>query len=174
MIPRLLHYSDQYITAVETVEQRHDAHLPFKPRGLWVTTPGEDDWPSWCWAESFHTERLTHATEVILAPTARILHLDTPELIQGFHALHAKSLDDSKPELAFSHGMAVDWEAVGRDYDGILIMPYQWSLRLDPDVQWYYPWDCNSGCIWNAGAVARLVPVIPQIAFDKTNAQCQR
>lgn len=166
---RLIHYSNAHIDAVLTTPQERNTAPAWKPRGLWVTSPGEDDWPSWCRAEDFHTDHLTHATEVILAPTANILHLDGEDVIRGFHALYAQSLDDARPEMAFSHGMAVDWPAVAESYDGILIIPYVWSLRLDRDVKWYYPWDCNSGCIWNARAVAELRPLIPALGTPGRN-----
>lgn len=55
---------------------------------------------------------------------------------------------------------------IGARYDGIVITPYVWSMRLDRSAFWYYGWDCASGCIWNASAVAELVPlpVVPTSA----------
>lgn len=44
-------------------------------------------------------------------------------------------------------------------YDGIIIAPYVWSLRLDIDFFWYYDWDCASGVIWNSAAVSNLIPL---------------
>ncbi len=56
----------------------------------------------------------------------------------------------------------IDWRAVAKDYDGIIIAPYVWSCHLgfgrgggiESVSCWYYPWDCASGCIWNAKAIA--------------------
>ena len=52
--------------------------------------------------------------------------------------------------------LAIRWQDVALDYQGILIAPYQWSLRLDKDFRWYYMWDCASGCIWDLSAIASL------------------
>ena len=38
-----------------------------------------------------------------------------------------------------------------RRVDGIIIAPYQWYCRMT--VDWYYTWDCASGCIWNLDAI---------------------
>ncbi len=50
-------------------------------------------------------------------------------------------------------------DQVAKLYQGIIIAPYCYSIRLDNDCFWYYPWDCASGCIWDATAIAALVPV---------------
>jgi hypothetical protein len=62
----------------------------------------------------------------------------------------------------------IDWPKVSERYDGVVIAPYVWSLRMGdyemiegrmrktPDSaisDWYYPWDCASGCIWKASAI---------------------
>ena len=51
---RLLHYSSKPITAVYSVSQGPglEHHRYDKPRGLWLSVEGEDDWRSWCEAES--------------------------------------------------------------------------------------------------------------------------
>ena len=53
----------------------------------------------------------------------------------------------------------IDWAEVASKYDGIIISPYQWSLRLDMEMMWYYGWDCASGCIWNISAIKELKEV---------------
>lgn len=50
--------------------------------------------------------------------------------------------------------MFIDWQAVASDHDGIIISPYNWPARHE--MIWYYPWDCASGCIWNADAITSI------------------
>jgi hypothetical protein len=48
-----------------------------------------------------------------------------------------------------------NWERVARDYDGVIISPYQFNRRMT--LMWYYPWDCASGCIWRPTRVVQQV-----------------
>ena len=51
----------------------------------------------------------------------------------------------------------IDWAAVARCYQGIIIPTYHFEFRFDTHVSdWYYGWDCASGCIWDAGAIASV------------------
>jgi hypothetical protein len=123
---------------------------PGKPAGLWVSVDGPDDWPSWNEAErgGFLFGKIKHS--VVLSTSAQILHLKTVADIDEFH----RSFFTASP-----YAGRVDWAAVGRLYDGIIIAPYQWERRLDGDAShWYYGWDCASGCIWNPRAISSISP----------------
>jgi hypothetical protein len=61
----------------------------------------------------------------------------------------------------------IRWPDVAARWQGILITPYQWDCRLDDEMFWYYGWDCASGCIWDAGAVAS----IKQVDFEPRKAE---
>jgi hypothetical protein len=50
----------------------------------------------------------------------------------------------------------IDWKKVKKHYKGIIISPYQWKLRLDTRVFWYYGWDCSSGCIWDLSCITNV------------------
>jgi hypothetical protein len=159
----LIHYSDKHLTEVRNVSQDRDrdgmrGDRAMKPLGLWVSAEGENDWPSWCQAEDFGMARLSHPTEVVLREGA-VLHLATEEDVRSFHAEYGcrPHYADRIGDDGLFKGGAVRWAAVAERYGGIVIAPYIWSLRLDEDVRWYYPWDCASGCIWNGDAVADLV-----------------
>lgn len=52
----------------------------------------------------------------------------------------------------------LDWAAIGKLYDGIIIAPYLWERRLNGGAMWYYGWDCASGCIWNPRAISEVNP----------------
>lgn len=32
----------------------------------------------------------------------------------------------------------IDWPQVAQHYDGIIIAPYCWEMRLDREAGWYY------------------------------------
>ena len=46
----------------------------------------------------------------------------------------------------------MDWGYLATQYQGLIIAPYLWDLRLFGPA-WYYGWDCASGCIWDLTAV---------------------
>lgn len=156
---RLLHYSAEPLKSVSSCEQSQDKQYKiFKPRGLWVSAEGEDDWKSWCEAEGFCLDRLNHVTEILLAPQANILRLTNAHEVREFSAQYAyDSFADLK--LPPHYKMGVHWDQVAALYQGIIIAPHCYSVRHDADCFWYYTWDCASGCIWDAAAIAALAPV---------------
>lgn len=159
MSERLIHYSAAPLLSVHSVDPSN--HRRFKPIGLWVSVEGENDWPSWCAGESWGLDRLTHATEIICEPTARILRLSCAPHLDRFTEEYA----DEDKSLTRNRITAVRWEKLAEKYQGIIIAPYIWERRLDDYVQWYYSWDCASGCIWDATAIKELRPTdAPQLA----------
>jgi hypothetical protein len=128
---------------------------PPKPRGLWVSVQGEDDWKSWCQGEEFNIEALAVCTRVILSPEANIKVIEGEAELLAFNREWGVDWDYGG-RVSFSH-RRIDWVELAKQYDGIVIAPYVWSCRLPMDraserqqvSDWYYPWDCASGCIWN-------------------------
>lgn len=120
-----------------------------KPDGLWVSVDGPDDWPTWCREEDYGDIDAKHRFAIILASGSRILHLSQPEHLWAFTRTF-----DANPEGKW-HG-EIDWAAMAARYQGIIIAPYQWDCRLDSRTGWYYGWDCASGCIWDASAIASV------------------
>jgi hypothetical protein len=127
---------------------------PMKPEGLWVSIPGEDDWPSWCRSEEFATERLRVCTKVVLWPHANLKLIENEAQIIQFDDEYGFDWDIGGSGMT---SRRINWQRVAMDYDGIVIAPYVWSCRLPMEMgtprsrvsDWYYPWDCASGCIWN-------------------------
>lgn len=158
MDERLIHYSTEPLTCVHSCQQlpsggRESAY--WKPRGLWVSVEGENDWKQWCESEQFSLDRFAHATQIILAPTANILRLTTPQELRDFSREHGfNPYPDLPIHLRCMHG--IQWWSIAAKHQGIIIAPYLYQCRLDDDVFWYYSWDCASGCIWDATAVAEL------------------
>jgi|SRR6185369_2889440 len=138
---RLIHFAKEPVAEIYPVVQAQKA---MKPKGLWVSDEDcEDSWSAWCRNEDFNLESLAVAHEVTLAPDANLLRIDSAEGIDRFTITYA-ALDGYYPR----------WDILAKRYQGILITPYVWSRRLSRTAEWYYPWDCASGCIWDSEAIA--------------------
>lgn len=163
---RLIHYSIKPLTEVYSVEQEDTSEMAFyrKPGGLWVSVEGEDDWKQWCTDSDFQVHCLVCATEVVLKDDARILLISTPKQLEGFQAEYGEPDDTFRStHIDYSY---IQWDRVARKYQGIIIAPYMWEHRMD--MMWYYTWDCASGCIWDADAVAELRPIEQEQRLDRT------
>lgn len=102
-----------------------------KPVGFWYGF--DDSWAEWCKGENFNLDNLRVRYHV-QNDKARILVIDS-----------IKKLDKMTRDFGVN-GMAITWNLIAMNYDGIEIPEYFWSRRF---VNWYYGWDCASGCIWN-------------------------
>lgn len=126
-----------------------------KPDGLWVSVKGDDDWQQWTQREEFSADSTVDENEhtVTLADTAQLLTVGTVAHIDAFTAEYGL------PGLAYDipDGWRIDWPRLAREYDGIIIAPYQWRRRNNLSTFWYAGWDCASGCIWNLDAIAAVV-----------------
>ncbi len=157
---RLLHYSAEPLTAVRSVAQGEPSGRYDKPAGLWLSVEGDDDWRQWCEAESFGDPASQLCYEIVLAPDANVFRIETAGALLAFTREYG--CDPYMGPMAGRtqmFGRGIQWPRVAEKHAGIIIAPYQWSLRLDPRAHWYYSWDCASGCVWNAEAVAEIRPV---------------
>jgi hypothetical protein len=116
-----------------------------KPRGLWLSVDGEHNWEQWCRSEEYGLGGLEHRTRVFFEPGSRILSLSTEADLLAFTVAYG-----GKMTREF---LWIDWPRVATEWDGMVISPYQWSLRYSGQVSWYYTWDCASACVWNLAAV---------------------
>jgi len=173
---KLRHYSWRIVTEVHGEHQTNGNSLnpkklghslSSKPNGFWVSdeTRGAYGWRSWCRDERFRSFAMRYEHEVILSPNAKILYLRSPEDIDrftkryGYDNLSRLTYKDGTPLLpnrTWQRFDAIDWHRVAKRYHGIIITPYQWSRRLDGGANWYYTWDCASGCIWNRRAIQSI------------------
>lgn len=155
MTGQLMHYAELPVSfdAARTYEQKQP-RLFGKPEGFWVSVTGEDDWPSWCESEEFRQSTLQAAHRVELAAGANFLRIDSTV---GIDSLTARFAVQTEYERRWAHRgdtpakWPIDWQRVAEQWDGIIIAPYQWARRNTHD--WYYGWDCASGCIWNLAAI---------------------
>ena len=138
----LEHYAEESFTfdLGRKYKQRKDS----KPVGFWLSVQGEDDWPSWCRSERFRLAHLENKHIVTMRESANVLFLETELDIFKFNSVFAATEQ---------WRWGIDWPKVAQTWDGIVIAPYQWNLRFDQEVSWYYGWDCASGCIWNLEAI---------------------
>ena len=148
----LSHFSNEpYLRHIYSKKQRVAEYRSCfdKPCGLWVSVDGEHDWPSWCESESFGIGRFRH--QIYLAPDSNVLHLKSASDIMDFRAKWGIEKEDRFRDVY------IPWEKVAEAYQGIIIAPYQWSRRMEEN--WYYGWDCASGCIWDAAAIQCAEPI---------------
>ncbi|MCJ2143680.1 hypothetical protein [Methylobacterium sp. E-066] len=157
-IPALTHYSDRATPHVYSVGQNPRPH--FKPLGLWVSIDaGSVSWPDYIESSDSWAHRLRVIHDVHLAPDARILLLATVEDFDAFAGQYGRSERTAPPGYHYY----IDWKAVAEAYQGIVIAPYRYDRRLDGGL-WYYGWDCASGCIWDADAIAAITVRSPASA----------
>lgn len=153
---KLIHYSSKKIKKLEkkTYDQEQMKFHP-KPRGLWVSVEGNEsdsnyNWKQWCESEKFYLEGLKHSHEVILKENSNIIYLKTDKEIFDFTKKYPKSTRYWDKEW---DTYELDWVQIKKEYQGIIISPYQWPCRLALESGWYYGWDCSSGCIWDIEAI---------------------
>ena len=171
---KLFHYSSAPIK-----ELREDFHVEYKeiglpyskPRGLWISIEdyGSQDinWRTWCEDQDFRLEYLKYRYAVSLKKEARILHLASVQELECFSVIFQNENLSSILKNHDGYIWSIDWESLRQIYDGIFISPYQHKCRLlNPNTQWYYGWDCSSGCIWN-------IKMIDSFVLDSVTEPCQ-
>lgn len=124
--------------------RRQSPNPNHKPKGLWYAI--DNDWKEWCKSEwDSWLDKCDFEYELDIDMT-NVLLLDSVDAIITFDATYRKDLVPNILSM-------IDWKAVANDYSGIEISPYQWMLRLDHRISWYYGWDVASGCIWDKNAI---------------------
>jgi hypothetical protein len=121
-----------------------------KPEGLWVSDDNEEpNWKSWCTEEEFNLYGLALAYEIHLTKDHNIIILTEEREVIDF----SNEFQMTK-ERGRTISFELNWRRVAMYAEGVIISPYHWSLRLEPDHLWYNGWDCASGVIWNPCAIA--------------------
>lgn len=126
----------------------------FKPRGLWLSDDSQDyGWLEWCEDNEYRTDHYLSQTEFAFAEGANILHLRSFGEVMTFQKMWFDTSDVTlQPVLR-----RVNWAVIAKQYDGILISPYDrvrtWEVRCP---LWYSGWDVPSACVWNLDAVVNV------------------
>ncbi|MFE2998709.1 hypothetical protein ACFXG4_27365 [Nocardia sp. NPDC059246] len=149
---RLMHYQEEPLTLDRSrVYTQRDRGIFTKPVGFWVSVEGDTDWPTWCRSQEFRVDTLAVAHEVRLRESANIRIVTSVAEIDRFHDEFAAPSDFN---IRMGYGKSywgIDWPTVVQRYDGVIITPHLWERHHSLD--WYYGWDCASGCIWNLDAI---------------------
>lgn len=158
---RLVHFASSPVHKIDSVSQRE--RLGPKPKGFWVSDQdAEVNWKTWCHKEEFRLDNFVYAHDITLTEKAKILRLSSAEEIDVFTRKYSEREDN------FISNLHIHWEEVAENFQGIIITPYIWERRLDGGADWYYGWDCASGCIWDANAIAYIkISQLELVEVDK-------
>ena len=141
----LAHHPLTYVVQRPWVQDRG-----MKPEGFWYGVG--DGWLRFLQQGGAPIRKLyarhVHALRLDLTRVAR---LTTVAEVRAFHEKYR----DQHAHDAYSK-IVLDWRKVERDFAGIEIAPYQYALRFDHKVFWYYPWDVASGCLWDVDVIKRV------------------
>lgn len=130
------HYSD----SKKLLKTKEYGSWEMKPSGLWVTDSSKDSWKEWCISERFRIEQLKYNFLIKIKDKSRLLIIDTKEKFLHFEDDYIINPGENY------YSRFPDWNLLKGNHSGIIIMPYFWEFRYS---DWYYPWDCSSGCIWD-------------------------
>lgn len=147
---KLYHYSSESLS--EPLRACPEQSFGPKPVGLWVSV--DDAWEQWCKESGFHPERLKHRMEIKLARGHNVLITSNPRDLSKFNAGAEYFAGIELGSSSLLREYALDWGAIAKKWDGVIIAPYCWKERLN--LLWYYGWDCASGCIWNPLAISKI------------------
>lgn len=137
---RFVHFTDKPFKLDDRKYLQQEPMTAFdKPNGFWITpSEGKDNWIDFCKAEKFNLDGLKVKYDVEIDLT-NVLVIDSLKKFDDFEASHGKQCDIMRTPK-------IDWLSVYKEFAGILIVPYFWERRYH---NWYYGWDCASGCIWD-------------------------
>ena len=152
---RLMHYLAEPITfdPHRTYTQDEERGSFTKPVGFWVSVQGEQDWPAWCRSEEYGLDWLACPHEVRLTDKANIRLITSVDELDEFDDDYATPTGRDIHRHTDRQFWGSDWPSVADRYDGFIIAPYLWERRLGSRCDWYYTWDCASGCIWDLAAI---------------------
>jgi len=143
----LRHWSGNPLPKVlENKEQRNESWKR-KPNGFWLSDENSDmSWKKWCDNECFREDQFGYWAD-FQVDMSDILHLKNKKDILLFTETYRMKPDDT---------LSIDWVIVAQNYKGIIITPYVWECRFDKNCDWYYPWDCASGCFWDVSCLSLI------------------
>jgi hypothetical protein len=139
---RLIHYSRKTVTNINPVVAQPGKYG--KPNGLWVSVESSNlSWKDWWEREGFPLDWFDYQYRVKLCKKHRVLIINSEQEFLQFCS-------------EFENTGQINWAVVANRYDGIIIARYFSQFRLSSH-DWYYGWDCASGCIWNQDSIESIV-----------------
>ena len=158
---KLYHYSKEPLGEIHSVDQTkihvNDSRL-FKPHGLWLSHDDGYGWAQWCAGEDFCLGNLAFRTPVALHEDAKILCIkDAADLDAAVekYAYDGEPLPGLGKAYWREYGY-VSWAKMAQDWQGIFIMDAHIAGRRLGGPLWYYAWDCDSACVWDTTAIAKI------------------
>jgi hypothetical protein len=147
---------------------------PGKPIGFWLSAGTA--WERWCKSNDFESFRLRYQYRIKLRKNHNVLMIH--DLVgfdkfcyeygydpYGIYSNHSEKTKELFGESEAGQRLATywhirkyypdcRWNLVKEKYQGIIICPYFHNRRLmTSHSQWYYGWDCASGCIWDVDCI---------------------
>lgn len=159
---KFIHYSDEKVGLDIHVYPDYIPPYEMKPRGLWFSVESDDfpddnvNWKEWCETQEFCLDCLKYAHEITFKPDAKILHLKSPQEIWDLSEKYPSEPNKNILPMFFGKPYGINWVNMKKDYQGIIIAPYQWPCRLSVHCIWYYGWDCSSGCVWDLNCIDKF------------------
>ncbi len=133
-------------------------------RPLWVSDENDYGWREWCRQEEFRVDLLKHAYEITFKPGLKVLQITNPnELLQFTRTFVSRDPQFARNSSRVIRNMFLDWIEITAAFDAVLITPYQWSMRLDARVSWYYGWDCASGVVMDPRCIENITNVTKEL-----------
>lgn len=120
-----------------------------KPTGGTVTWFSDEasnlGWMDYC-ADALGPEIGVYRYAIEIAADANVLRIHEPWEFLKFQGDYSVEVDR---EYMTGH-REIEWTRFRADgYDGIVITPYFWTFRSEPQSWWYYGWDCASGFVFD-------------------------
>jgi hypothetical protein len=152
---KLIHYASEKFSLEPREYDQSKLTWQIKPNGLWFSVQGLYDWKWWCEEENYELEKLVVSYELKLKEHVNILYIQTEDEIFNFAKQYPYLRERWNEPIGrdLCQGYELDWNKVKSRYQGMIISPYQWNCRLSPKSNWYYAWDCASGCIWDLDCI---------------------
>lgn len=144
---KLAHYSMNY--KMMPVNRQQSVYPNMKPNGIWVSDDEANRiWPEVVLSRKMNRKHLNYRHRVMLSKGANIKYIHTIEQLDQFTL-------DFEAGLPWNRkgSFAIRWNLVAEHYQGIIITPYLLLRRYNPMTNWYWPWDCAGGCIWDVSAI---------------------
>ena len=139
------------VLAGKGIPRRRDRRLSekfeMKPSGFWISV--NNSWEEWLdgnW-DSWMTKK--YCLNVELDKDIKLFVIKTKaQFLKEYKLLTGK--DYLKLPFLERYNHTKFHDELKKKYDGIMLTskPF-WKHRLDMDFMYFYPWDCESICVWN-------------------------
>ncbi len=148
---KLTHWTDienkEKLLRNENIDFENSDHI--KPTGIWVSINNswenwlEGNWDSWLIGKT--------KVEVILSDDINLFIIDSKHVfLEKWKELIGKDYEQMTAFLQYKEFH----NKLKKQYDGVLMtFPCFYAHRMDIDCIYFYPWDCESVCVWNSNKV---------------------